>query len=223
MNGEANWTMSEVRILLVDDHAVLRDGVRMVLEAHPGFTVVGTAENGEGAVELAITLLPDVAVLDVAMPGMNGLEATRLIRARAPATQVVILSMYEGEEYLREALQAGASAYILKRAAAKELVTAIEAVQRGESYLDPALTRTLITDYVRKVERPDASSEVLTDRELEVLKLVAEGMTNRQIAQQLMISIKTVQSHRANLLDKLNLHDRTELVRYAIRRGLITA
>ncbi|MBA3946730.1 MAG: response regulator transcription factor [Herpetosiphonaceae bacterium] len=215
--------MTNVRILLVDDHAMLRDGVRMILEAHPGFTVVGTAEHGQAAVELAHELKPDIAVLDVAMPGMNGLVATRAIRAEVPETQVVILSMYEGEEYLREALQAGASAYILKRAAAKELVSAIQAVQRGESYLDPALTRTLITDYVRQVERPDAAVDALTERELEVLKLVAEGMTNRQIAQRLMISIKTVQSHRANVLDKLNLHDRTELVRYAIRRGLITA
>ncbi len=215
--------MANVRILLVDDHAMLRDGVRMILEAHPGFTVVGTADHGQAAVDLAHELKPDIAVLDVAMPGMNGLAATRAIRAEVPETQVVILSMYEGEEYLREALQAGASAYILKRAAAKELVSAIQAVQRGESYLDPALTRTLITDYVRQVERPDATADVLTERELEVLTLVAEGMTNRQIAQQLMISIKTVQSHRANVLDKLNLHDRTELVRYAIRRGLITA
>ena len=214
---------SNVRILLADDHAVLRDGVRMVLEAHPGFEVVGTADNGVDAVSLAEALRPDIAVLDVAMPGLNGLEATREIRSCCPDTEVVILSMHEGEDYLREALRAGAAGYVLKRAAAKELVGAIHAVRRGESYLDPALTRTLISDYVRKVDRADAAADVLTERELEVLRLVAEGMTNRQIALQLNISIKTVQSHRANLMDKLNLHDRTELVRYAIRRGLITA
>jgi DNA-binding NarL/FixJ family response regulator len=215
--------MSVVRILLADDHAMLRDGVRMVLEAHPGFEVVGTADNGVEAVALAHSLQPDIAVLDVAMPVLNGLDATREIRAGCPDTEIVILSMHEGEDYLREALRAGAAGYVLKRAAAKELVGAIQAVQRGESYLDPALTRTLISDYVRKVDRTDMPADALTERQLEVLKLVAEGLTNRQIAARLNISIKTVQSHRANLMDKLDLHDRTELVRYAIRRGLITA
>lgn len=195
----------------------------MVLEAHPGFEVVGTADNGVEAVALAHSLQPDIAVLDVAMPVLNGLDATREIRAGCPGTEIVILSMHEGEDYLREALRAGAAGYVLKRAAAKELVGAIQAVQRGESYLDPALTRTLISDYVRKVDRTDLPADALTERELEVLKLVAEGLTNRQIAAKLNISIKTVQSHRANLMDKLDLHDRTELVRYAIRRGLITA
>lgn len=216
-------SMDVVRILLADDHAMLRDGVRMVLEAHPGFEVVGTADNGVEAVALAHSLHPDIAVLDVAMPVLNGLDATREIRAGCPGTEIVILSMHEGEDYLREALRAGAAGYVLKRAAAKELVGAIQAVQRGESYLDPALTRTLISDYVRKVDRTDLPADALTERELEVLKLVAEGLTNRQIAARLNISIKTVQSHRANLMDKLDLHDRTELVRYAIRRGLITA
>lgn len=209
--------------MLADDHAVLRDGVRMVLEAHPGFKVVGAADNGVDAVALVRVLRPDIAVLDVAMPRLNGLEATREIRACCPDTEVIVLSMHEGEDYLREALRAGAAGYVLKRAAAKELVRAIQAVQGGESYLDPALTRTLISDYVRKVDRADTPPDALTERELEVLALVAEGFTNRQIALKLNISIKTVQSHRANLMDKLNLHDRTELVRYAIRRGLITA
>ncbi len=213
--------MAAVRILLVDDHAMLRDGVRMVLETHPGFEVVGTADNGRDAVRLVEELRPDIAVLDIAMPELNGLEATRAIRECCRETEVIVLSMHEGEEYLREALRAGAAGYVLKRAAAKELVAAINAIQRGESYLDPALTRTLISDYVRQVERGDEAPDSLTERELEVLKLVAEGMTNRQIALKLNISIKTVQTHRANLMDKLNLHDRTELVRYAIRRGLI--
>ncbi len=213
--------MTNVRILLADDHAMLRDGVRMVLESHPGFEVVGTADNGRDAVRLAEELQPDVAVVDVAMPGLNGLEATRAMRHTSPETAIVVLSMHEGEEYLREALRAGAAGYVLKRAAAKELVGAISAVRRGDKYLDPALTDTLISDYVRQVERGDDTPDSLTERELEVLKLVAEGLTNRQIALQLNISIKTVQTHRANLMDKLNLHDRTELVRYAIRRGLI--
>lgn len=211
------------RILLADDHAMLRDGVRMVLEAHGEFEVVGCVESGRAAVDKARELRPDIAVLDIAMPELNGLEATREIRECSPETAIVILSMHEGEEYLREALRAGAAGYVLKRAAAQELVGAIHAVQRGESYLDPALTRTLISDYVRQVERGDETPDSLTDRELEVLTLVAEGLTNRQIALKLSISIKTVQTHRANLMDKLNLHDRTELVRYAIRRGLIIA
>lgn len=213
--------MPTTRILLADDHAMLRDGVRMVLEAYPGFEVVGCADNGSEAVALSRDLHPDIVVLDIAMPDTNGLEATRAIRECCPDTSIVILSMHEGEEYLREALRAGATGYVLKRAAAQELVEAINAVQRGESYLDPALTRTLISDYVRQVERSDEAPDSLTERELEVLKLVAEGLTNRQIAIKLNISIKTVQTHRANLMDKLNLHDRTELVRYAIRRGLI--
>lgn len=215
--------MPNLRILLADDHAMLRDGVHMVLEAQPGFEVVGCADNGRDAVRLVRELQPDIAVLDVAMPEMNGLEATKAIRECCPDTAIVILSMHEGEEYLREALRAGAAGYVLKRAAAQELVGAIMAVRRGESYLDPALTRTLISDYVRQVERSDETPDSLTDRELEVLTLVAEGLTNRQIALRLNISIKTVQTHRANLMDKLNLHDRTELVRYAIRRGLIQA
>ncbi len=202
---------------------MLRDGVRMILESQPSFQVVATADNGNDAVALAKAWQPDVAVLDVTMPELNGLEAARQIRVACPQTQVVILSMHEGEDYLREALRAGAAGYVLKRAVAKELVGAIEAVLRGESYLDPALTRTLISDYVRKVDRADATADALTDRELEVLRLVAQGLTNRQIALDLHISIKTVQSHRANLMEKLNAHDRTELVRYAIRRGLITA
>lgn len=215
--------MTLVRILLADDHAMLRDGVRMVLEAHPGFEVVGMAGNGVEAVTLARTLQPDVAVLDIAMPELNGLEATRQIRESCPETEVIVMSMHEGEDYLREALRAGAAGFVLKRAAAKDLVGAIQAVRRGESYLDPALTRTLISDYVRKVDYVEADADALTERELEVLCLVAEGSTNRQIALKLNISIKTVQSHRANLMDKLDVHDRTELVRYAIRRGLITA
>lgn len=211
--------MSErsISIVLADDHAVMRDGVQMVLEAQPDLHVIGTASNGADAVDLVDALRPDIAVLDIAMPQTNGLVAAREIRQRAPNTKIIFLSMHEGEEYLKEALRAGAAGYVLKRAAATELVAAIRAVQRGDAYLDPALTRTL--DDLRDGDTGRLAD--LTERELEVLKLVAEGLTNRQIAAQLVISVKTVQSHRTNIMEKLDLHDRTDLVKYAIRRGLI--
>jgi DNA-binding NarL/FixJ family response regulator len=206
-----------ISIVLADDHAVMRDGVQMVLEAQPDLHVIGTADNGAEAVDLVDTLRPDIAVLDIAMPNTNGLAAAREIRERAPATKIIFLSMHEGEEYLKEALRAGAAGYVLKRAAATDLVAAIRAVQRGDAYLDPALTRTF--DDLR--DRDAGRLADLTERELEVLKLVAEGLTNRQIAARLVISVKTVQSHRTNIMEKLDLHDRTDLVKYAIRRGLI--
>ena len=206
-----------ISIVLADDHAVMRDGVQMVLEAQPDLHVIGTADNGAEAVDLVDTLRPDIAVLDIAMPNTNGLAAAREIRQRAPATKIIFLSMHEGEEYLKEALRAGAAGYVLKRAAATDLVAAIRAVQRGDAYLDPALTRTF--DDLR--DRDAGRLADLTERELEVLKLVAEGLTNRQIAARLVISVKTVQSHRTNIMEKLDLHDRTDLVKYAIRRGLI--
>lgn len=210
-------SQQEITIVLADDHAVMRDGVRMVLESQPDLRVIGTADDGAHAVDLVDALRPDVAVLDIAMPNTNGLAAARQILRRAPATKIIFLSMHDGEEYFKEALRAGAAGYVLKRAAATELVAAIRAVQKGESYLDPAVTRTL-----HDLGEGDSGHLAdLTERELEVLKLVAEGLTNRQIAAQLIISVKTVQSHRTNIMEKLDLHDRTDLVKYAIRRGLI--
>jgi DNA-binding NarL/FixJ family response regulator len=200
---------------------MLRDGIRMILEAQHDLQVVGEAESGSEAVALCVRLRPQIAVLDIAMPGLNGLEAAQQIGEQSPGTRVIILSMHEGEEYLREALRAGVAGYVLTRAAATELVNAIRAVSSGDAYLAPSLTRTLIGGYMRGGESPRTSIDELTERELDVLKLVAEGMTNRQIALELNISIKTVQSHRTNIMEKLDLHDRTELVRYAIRRGLI--
>ena len=211
MNGK------EITIVLADDHAVMRDGVRMVLESQPDLRVIGTADDGTEAVDLVDALRPDVAVLDIAMPHTNGLAAARQIHKRAPNTKIIFLSMHDGEEYFKEALRAGAAGYVLKRAAATELVAAIRAVQRGESYLDPALSSAL-NDLG---EGETGRLADLTEREIEVLKLVAEGLTNRQIAAQLIISVKTVQSHRTNIMEKLDLHDRTDLVKYAIRRGLI--
>lgn len=210
--------MDSITIVLADDHQVMRDGVRMILESQPDLRVIGTADDGAAVIDLVAALHPDVAVLDIAMPVVNGLAAARTLRQRAPNTRVIFLSMHEGEEYFKEALRAGAVGYVLKRAAATDLVAAIRAVQRGETYLDPQLAQQLSNATGKSVL---TSPVDLTERELEVLVLVSEGLTNRQIAARLNISVKTVQSHRTNIMEKLDLHDRTDLVKYAIRRGLI--
>ena len=211
-----------LRVLLADDHAILREGVRLVLEAQPDITVVGEARDGEETLALAHQLRPDVVVMDIAMPGLNGLEATRRLREELPEVQVVILTMHSDHEYVTQVVQAGAIGYVLKQAAGQELVRALRAVRAGEAYLHPLATRALIGDYLRRVgdEGPD---DGLTPRERQVLRLVARGASNRAIANELGISVKTVEAHRANLMAKLDMHDRTDLVRYAIRTGLVSA
>jgi len=208
---------------LVDDHAIVREGIRLVLESQDDIQVVGEASNGMEALQLVTQLKPDIVVMDIGMPGMDGIEATRHIREASEPTRVLILTIHENEEYLLHVLKAGASGYIPKKAAAMELVNAIRAVYRGDAYIHPTMTRSLVDDYLRRVEREAAHEDYdgLTDREIEVLKLIAEGLTNQQIADKLFLSIKTVQAHRANIMEKLDLHDRTALVRYAIRKGLI--
>jgi two-component system response regulator NreC len=210
-----------LRVLLADDHTILREGVRLLLQAQPDIAVVGEAGDGEQALALARRLRPDIIVLDIAMPGLSGLEVTRRLRAELPAVQVVVLTMHADREYVTEVVQAGAAGYVLKQAAAQELVGALRAVRDGGAYLHPAATRALIGDYLRRCDEPPADG--LTPREREVLRQVALGLNNRAIANALGISVKTVEAHRANLLAKLNMHDRTELVRYAIRTGLISA
>jgi DNA-binding NarL/FixJ family response regulator len=205
-------------LLVADDHGIVRTGLRMLLERQPGMTVLAEAEDGVQAVELAIRQRPRVAILDVAMPRMTGTQAAREIKAHAPATQVILLSMHEDERYLFDALRAGASGYVLKRAADTDLIDAVHAAARGEPFLPPVTQRALIKDWLEGGEQP---SDRLTPRELEVVKLIAEAHTNREIAQVLNLSEKTVQSHRGNVLAKLGMRDRVELVRYAIRRGLI--
>jgi two-component system response regulator NreC len=215
--------MNKVRVLIVDDHAIVRDGVRMILEAQPDIEVVGEASDGREALEAARQLSPGVVLMDIAMPGMNGLEATAAMRRDLPDVQVLILTMHEDYEYFFEVLRAGASGYVLKGASSDDLVSAIRAVHQGGVYLHPAVAKNLVSDYVKRMEPGEdrARYDGLSDRERQVLKLVAEGETSRQIAEELFLSVNTVQTHRAHIMEKLGLHNRTDLIRYALRKGLV--
>jgi two-component system response regulator NreC len=214
--------MRKIRILIADDHSIVREGVRMILDGQEDFEVIGEASTGRQALEEARRLKPDVVVMDISMPDMNGIEATTKVRAELPQTQVMGLTMHEDESYVFELLKAGAAGYVLKRAAAEDLVTAVRAAHQGEAFLYPTVAKLVVQDYLQRATAQDqAALDGLTGREREVLTLIAEGLTNQEIAGRLYISIKTVQTHRAHIMEKLNLHDRTELVRYAIRKGLI--
>ena len=212
----------ETRILLADDHALVRRGVRLILDASPGLSVVAEASNGFEAVTLARAEDVDLVVMDVAMPRMTGLQAVREIGRTEPHPYVLMLSMYDNEQYFFEALKAGASGYVLKSVVDQDLVRACHAAARGEPFLYPGVESTLVRSYLDRLSRGDGlPSSVLTSREEEVVKLIAEGHSSKDIAQALVISIKTVERHRANILEKLGMRDRTELTRYAIRAGLI--
>lgn len=214
--------MRKIRVLLADDHTILRDGIRALLEDQQDIEVIGEAEDGQTAVKMATQLDPDIVIMDIAMPLLNGLEATRHIRRDSPQVKVLILTMHENEEYIRQVLAAGAFGYVLKDAAARDLLGAIRAVYNGESVLSPAITRLVIEDYLRWGDmQPVDASNGLTSREREVLQLIAEGYTNKEIAEILCLSIKTIQSHRMNLMSKLDLHDRGELIKYAIQKKII--
>jgi two-component system response regulator NreC len=213
---------SKIRILIADDHTLLRNGICALLEAEPDMVIVGEANDGREAVRLVGQLKPQVVLMDIAMPLLNGLEATRQIKREHPEINVLVLTMYDHEEYFREMLEVGASGYIIKRAAATELVSAIRAVYNGEAVLSPAITRLLLEDYLnRETHREDDDPNALSAREREVLQLIAEGKTSREIAELLHLSVKTVQSHRTNLMQKLDLHDRGELIKYAIQKKII--
>jgi DNA-binding NarL/FixJ family response regulator len=212
----------KTRILLADDHAVVRDGLRMVLDSAPDLEVVAQAGDGLEAVELALSEDVDLAVLDVTMPNMTGLQAALELSRRKPELRVLILSMHDNEQYFFEALKAGASGYVLKSVANRDLIEACRATMRGEPFLYPAAVRALVRDYLDRASRGEITPEdPLSPRELEVVKLIAEGLTSEEIAEKLYISKKTVDRHRANMLEKLGMRNRVELTRYAIRRGLV--
>jgi len=212
----------KIRILIADDHAIVRSGVRLLLETQEGIEVVGEARSGDQAVALVDQLRPSLVLMDIAMPGMAGMEATRLIKARHPEIQVLVLTMHRSDEYFFEVLKAGASGYVLKAAETNELIAAIRAVARGEVFLHPSMARQLLSDYLSRVnETEDPDHPWLTAREKEILHLLAEGYSNNEIAEQLVVSPSTVHTHRSNLMQKLNLNSRHELIRYARRRGLM--
>jgi two-component system response regulator NreC len=215
--------MTKIRVLICDDHTILREGIRLLLNSQYDMEVVGESGDGRDAVEKARTLKPDVILMDIAMPSLNGLEATKQIRRDDANARVLVLTMYESDEYVAQMLEAGAMGYVLKKVAGSELVYAIRAVSQGEAFLYPSITKRLVEDYLRRVEtgQDRASLENLTDREREILQLIAEGHSSKQIGDLLNISLRTVQNHRAHLMQKLGIHDRGDLIKYAIQKGII--
>jgi DNA-binding NarL/FixJ family response regulator len=209
----------KMKILVVDDHAIMRDGIGALLVLQDDVEIVGEAANGNEAVERTRELSPDVVIMDIAMPGMDGLEATRRIVKKNPKVKVVVLTQYDNKEYILSAIKAGAAGFVPKRALGSELVSAIRAVYQGNSFLYPSAAAALIEDYRQQAEGDSYDS--LTPREREILKLIADGHTSRQIADMLFISLKTVLGHRAKIMEKLDLHNRTELIKYAMRKGLV--
>jgi DNA-binding NarL/FixJ family response regulator len=213
--------MSDLRVLLVEDHTLVRAGMRALLQKIDGIEVVADVGDGLAAVKYVQTAAPDLVLMDIAMPGLNGLDATSRIVKESPATRVILLSMYANEEYLRQALQAGASGYVLKGAELTELELAIRTVERGEAYLTPMVAKYAVDAYRAKSEESSSPLAKLSSRQREILQLIAEGQTTKDIAQRLNLSVKTVETHRAQLMERLDIHDVPGLVRFAIRVGLI--
>jgi DNA-binding NarL/FixJ family response regulator len=215
--------MKTIRIVLADDHTVVRKGLRLLLESQPGFEVVADAADGRAAIALAEQHLPDVVVMDVAMPVLNGIEAARQITMKLPQVAVVFLSMHSDEGYVLRALKSGARGYLLKDSAEQDLIKAVVAVSEGKAFFSPAISKMLVEDYVRQMQerQVEDSYELLTNREREVLQLLAEGRSNKDVAGVLNLSLYTVETHRSNILQKLHLHNQAELVLYAIRKGVI--
>lgn len=217
--------MPKIRVLVVDDHAIVRDGICALLNLAGDIEAVGEAANGREALEMVGKLLPDIVLMDIAMPLMNGLEATRRIHKESPETKVIVLTQYEDKEYVFPVIEAGASGFVSKTAASSELTAAIRSVYHGDSYLSPSIARLLVEDYrqIASIRRSQDPAEQLTDREREILKLLAEGHSTQEIARMLVISPKTVERHKTNLMAKLDIHNRLDLFKYALRKGIITA
>ena len=215
--------MPKITLLMVDDHEIVRAGLRMLLQAQPDMQIVGEAEDGRAAIAKAKELQPNVVLMDISLPDIDGFEATRQIKRALPSTAILALTMHESDEYFFKMLDAGASGYVPKKAAPTDLVSAIRVVHEGGVFLYPSVAKALVRDYMGRVAEGGEREafDGLTDREQEVLKLIADGLPNQDIADKLTISVKTVERHRANIKAKLNLHSRTELVKYAIRKGLI--
>lgn len=215
--------MAKIRVVIADDHGLMRAGVKALLAATDDIEVVGEAEDGEEAIREVRRLGPDVVLMDVAMPGLGGLEATLVVRKEKPDVKILVLTQYDDREYVSRFLKAGVSGYVLKKAAASELVAAIRAVHRGGLVLDPEIARDVLSEQGREaaVEQIEDPYETLTDREKQVLKLVAEGSSNKEIAETLDISVKTAMAHREHLMEKLGVHSRTELIKFALKRGVI--
>jgi two-component system response regulator NreC len=223
-DGWSHSSSSKIRVLIVDDHAVLRQALRLLLEVHQEIEVVGDAANGREAMEAAEKLLPDVILMDMVMPGLNGLEATRQIHHRLPKTKVLILTGYMEDEQIVAALRAGASGYIVKKSDATELILGIQSVHRGNTYFSASISDAgTASEYLLQArsEEGKAGYELLTSREREVLQLIAEGYSNQRIAEDLFISVKTVEAHKAHIMSKLHAQNRTDLIRYAIRKGIV--
>jgi two-component system, NarL family, response regulator NreC len=215
--------MSRVSLLVADDHPIVRTGLRKILEDEPDWQIIAEAGDGRQAVKLAVELKPDIAVLDVGMPGLNGIEATRQLSKRAPQVRVLILSMLSDEPYVIQAMQAGAKGYILKDSMDADLILAIRSVSQGRSYFSPAVAKVMLDDFVRQMRDRGITDryDTLSEREREVFHLVAEGRVNKEIAEALRISVKTVETHRAHIMEKLDLHSAAEIILYAVRRGVI--
>ena len=216
--------MSKTKVLLVDDHTVVRQGLKALLASEPDIEVIGEADNGRDALSRVDELQPNLVLIDISMPGLNGIEATRQIRHNYPEVKVVVLSMHANEEYVFQVLRAGASGYVLKQSDSMEVVTAIRAAMSGGSFLSPPISRAVIDSYVSRAEARGQGDDLdlLTPREREVLQLLAEGFPNRAIAEQLNISVKTVETHRSNMMNKLEVKNKTELITHAIRKGWVT-
>ncbi len=219
---ETNSEAHPIRVMIADDHTILRAGVRMLLEAEPDMVVVGEAVNGDEAITMCASLRPDVVLMDIAMPGTNGLEATRRIKSNQPEVQVLVLTMHRSDEYFFEILKAGASGYVLKSADTNQLIDAIRMVAQGEVFLYPTMAKHLLQDYLTLLKEADGTGgPALTARENEILRLLAEGYSTREIAERLVLSQSTVHSHRTNIMKKLNLNSRHELVEYARKKGVL--